>query len=119
MALYILSTVLIIIGTLFPSNYNLPNDWHYDKIAHFLMFGMWTFFYGIIRFLKAKYALWPVFLWGTFFGFLIEALQFVLPTNRSAEMLDLAADIAGVTIAVFLLYLVLKNVSNLRKSPTL
>lgn len=78
------------------------------------MFGIWTFFYGIIRFLKGNYALLPVFLWGTFFGVLIELLQMLLPTNRNAEWLDLAADIAGSAFAALLLYLILKNVSELR-----
>lgn len=114
-ALFGISTVLILYGTLFPSGNSIPEPfWNYDKVAHFLMFGIWTFFYGIIRFLKGNYALLPVFLWGTFFGVLIELLQMLLPTNRNAEWLDLAADIAGSAFAALLLYLILKNVSELR-----
>lgn len=110
--LLILSTLAILYGTLFPSDYNLPNSiWTYDKVLHFVMFGIWTFFYGIVRFLKGNYALFPVFLWGAFFGVVVEMLQYVLPTNRSAELLDLIADVTGSGFAILLLYMILKNVS--------
>jgi|SRR5690554_5497055 len=118
LALFALSTIAILYGTLFPSNNNIPDPfWNYDKVAHFLMFGIWTFFYGIIRFLNGRYALWPVFLWGVFFGVLIEALQMVLPTNRNAEFLDLVADISGSAFAILLLFIILKNVSELKRPP--
>lgn len=114
----VFSTIAILYGTLFPSDYNFPKSvWSYDKLAHFAMFGVWTFFYGIVRFLKGKFSLLWVFFWGSFFGVMIELLQFVLPTNRSAELLDLAADIAGSGFAVLLLYLLLKNVFDYESEP--
>lgn len=119
-ALFVFSTALIIYGTLFPVGYKMPKStWNYDKVIHFVMFGAWTFFYGIIRLLKGKHALWPVFLWGVFFGVLIETLQYLLPTNRSAEFFDLVADVLGSGFAILLLYLLLRNVSNLRRGPVM
>ncbi|MEX0608501.1 MAG: VanZ family protein [Balneolaceae bacterium] len=118
-ALLVLSTFAILVGTLLPSNYNLPIAiWGYDKVAHFIAFGVWTFIYGIIRFLKGKYALFPVFLVGSFFGIIVELLQFMLPTNRSAEFLDLVADLSGAAFAILLLYMILKNVSDFKSEPT-
>lgn len=113
-----LCTLVILYGTLFPSDYNLPKSfWTYDKVAHFFMFGSWTFFYGIIRFLKGRYNLMPVFILGSLFGITIEGLQYILPTNRSAELLDLIADISGSAFAILLLYMILKNVSAFKSGP--
>jgi VanZ family protein len=111
LALLILSTGVILYGTLFPVNYKVPKSLiGLDKLVHLVMFGAWTFFYGIVRFLKEKYSLLPVFLWGAFFGLLIEVLQHVLPTGRTPDFLDFIADITGTGLAVLILFILSKKV---------
>ncbi|MEX0721216.1 MAG: VanZ family protein [Balneolaceae bacterium] len=118
-SLLILSTIAILYGTLFPADYNLPDSiWSYDKVAHFVMFGVWTFFFGIVRFLKGNYSLFPVFLLSALFGVIVEMLQYLLPTNRSAELFDLVADVTGSGFAILLLYMILKNVSEFKSEAT-
>lgn len=81
------------------------------------MFAAWTFFYGIVRFLKDKYALTLVFIVGSLFGLTIELLQHFLPTGRSPELLDFAADISGTAAAVLLLYIISKKVPEFKNDP--
>ena len=87
------------------------NIWDYDKIAHFVLFAVWTFLYGIVRAIRKKRApnLIIVFTLGLTYGLLVETLQFILPTNRSPELLDFIADGLGSLVAVFLLKLMFKN----------
>ncbi|SMO43141.1 VanZ like family protein [Gracilimonas mengyeensis] len=69
------------------------------------MFGAWSFLYGIVRFFRGHLKLYPVLIWGTIFGLSVEILQHFLPTNRSFELMDLAADLAGTFVAIGILYL--------------
>lgn len=111
-ALLVISTGLIVYGTLFPSDYQISTSTPYlDKLVHFLMFGTWTFFYGLVRFLKGNLSLIPVLVWGALFGLTIELLQHFLPIDRSPEVLDFVADLSGTGAAVLLLYVLAKNVS--------
>ncbi|HBQ58090.1 MAG TPA: hypothetical protein DD671_00255, partial [Balneolaceae bacterium] len=53
LTLLIISTGLILYGTLFPVDYDVPKQLlGLDKVIHILMFGAWSFFYGLVRFLK-------------------------------------------------------------------
>jgi VanZ family protein len=81
------------------------------------MFGAWTFFFGIVRFLKGNFKLMVIFAGGTLFGIAIEVLQHLLPTGRSPELLDLVADIAGTVAAVILLYILSKTVPQFSPTP--
>lgn len=111
LGLLILFTGAILYGTLFPVYYDVPQSFMgLDKIVHFIMFAAWTFFYGLVRFLKDNFALYPVFLVGSLFGLLIEVLQHLLPTGRSPELLDFAADITGTGAAVVVLYILAQKV---------
>lgn len=115
LVLLIGSTVAILYGTLAPSDYTVPSSWlGYDKLGHFIMFSTWTFFFGLVRYLKNSYALLPVFITGSVFGLTIEILQHVLPTGRSPESLDFAADLAGILFALLMLYLLSKKVPGFR-----
>ncbi len=119
LTLLILSTGLIIYGTLFPENHNIQKiNFLNDKFVHFLMFLVWTFFYGIFRFMKKNYSLLPIFITGSLFGITIEVLQYFLPTNRHAELLDIGADLLGTGLAVVLLYVLLKKVPDFKIKPT-
>jgi len=111
--LLLLATIVIFAGTLFPSKPSLSiNIWDYDKIGHFLMFGGWTFLYGIFRAFKLKQRpnLTYVFILGSTYGLLIEFLQFVFPTNRSPEMMDFIADMIGALAAIGVLHFIFKRI---------
>lgn len=119
--LFFLVTVLILIATLYPSNKSFSFDiWDYDKVGHFIMFGGWTFLYGIYRaFKKArKPNLWIVFFLGSFYGLIIEVLQYIVPTNRSPELMDLVADIFGALAAILVLHLLFKKLFSSEEDPT-
>lgn len=81
------------------------------------MFGAWTFFFGLVRFLKDKFSLIPVFLVGALFGLIVEVLQHLLPTGRSPELLDFLADIAGTGVAILALYVLAKKVPEFKTHP--
>lgn len=116
--LLIISTIGILYGTLFPADYNVPRSFYgLDKVVHFVMFGAWTFFFGIVRFLKGNFKLMIVFTGGAAFGILIEVLQHYLPTGRNPEMLDLVADIAGTGAAVIVLYIISKTFTLFSPNP--
>lgn len=118
LTLLIISTGLILYGTLFPADYDIPDSlFGYDKVIHFIMFGAWTFFYGIVRFLKGKYTLFPVFVAAAIFGLAIEVLQYFLPTNRSAELLDFVADVSGTGFAILVLYILAKKIPEFKTDP--
>ena len=94
-----------------PSNYQVSVSLPYlDKLVHFIMFGTWTFFYGLVRFLKGNIKLLGIFIWGSLFGLTIEFLQYLLPVNRSPELLDFVADLSGTVVAVLVLFVLAKNV---------
>lgn len=75
------------------------------------MFVVWTFLFGIVRAVlkKKKPSLVMVFSLGLFYGLLIEALQFILPTNRSPELYDFIADALGSAVAILFLIPVFKR----------
>lgn len=105
-------TVFILAGTLYPAEYEIPSEfWDNDKLVHFLAFAIWTFLLGLFRFFKQQYTLWPILIWGLFFGMLIEVLQHLLPIHRSAEWLDFLADGLGSLAALILLALIRKHLT--------
>lgn len=119
LTLLVISTGAILYGTLFPVSYEVPKSFlGLDKLVHFVMFGAWTFFYGLVRFLKDKFKLTPIFLVGTLFGLIVEILQYVLPTGRSPEILDFVADITGTGLAILVLYLLVRKVPDFKTEPT-
>lgn len=108
----LLCTVAILAATLYPTSKSLSIDiFEYDKIGHFLMFLIWTFFYGVYRAIKKdkKPNLLVLFLIGCFYGLLIELLQHFLPTNRSPELLDFVADALGSLVAIIVLHFSFKS----------
>ncbi len=72
-----------------------------DKIAHFSLFGFWSYLFGSFMDGKWKgvhlFALTAVA--GTLFGALVEGLQLTLAVGRSFEVLDMVANAAGATCA--------------------
>lgn len=84
------------------------------------MFGGWTFLYGIFRAFKKERRpnLWIVFFLGSFYGLIIEVLQFIVPTNRSPELMDLVADTLGAMAAILVLHLLFKKLFENNEEPT-
>jgi len=84
------------------------------------MFGGWTFLYGMFRAFKMnkKPNLLTVFFLGTMYGLLIEVLQFILPTNRSPELLDFIADMTGALVAIGVLHVFFKKIFSTSTEPT-
>ena len=111
--LFAFTTLGTLAGTLLPaSSYDLPDAiWRQDKIGHFIMFLIWTTLFGAFLAVKShtKPKLLAVFLYSAAFGLVIEALQLTLPTNRSAELYDFIADIAGSLAAIGVLRLIFKR----------
>lgn len=105
-------TLGIFAATLYPSA-GMPKlkIFSYDKAGHFIMFGVWSFLYGLVYAIRKnkKPGFWKVFLFGAFFGILIEILQDVLPLNRSAELMDAVADMLGAGTAAVLLNVLLNR----------
>ncbi|MBO6585309.1 MAG: VanZ family protein [Gracilimonas sp.] len=118
LTLLIISTGAILYGTLFPVSYDVPRSLlGMDKLVHLIMFGAWTFFFGLVRFLKDKFKLIPVFIVGTLFGLIVEVLQYLLPTGRSPEFMDFIADLSGTGLAILVLYILAKKVPEFNTDP--
>lgn len=105
-------TLSAILLTLIPSDHLAPAFiWSFDKLGHILLFGFWTFLLGLHRYFENPDSpnLGSVFLTGVLFGGLIEVLQYILPVNRSAELLDWGCDIIGALGAILILRLLFNS----------
>jgi glycopeptide antibiotics resistance protein len=87
-------TLFIFILCTIPSS-GLPQG--NDKMAHFVAFGVWAFFW-LFSYKKAK----KTIVLGILFGIFIECWQYILPKSfhRGFEWLDMLADAIGVFIGV-------------------
>ena len=105
-------TLGMLILTLIPVDFLGPSRiWSYDKLGHLLLFGGWTFLFGLYLYSANAYRLhlFSIFTVGVLFGVLIEVLQYLLPLNRHAELFDIAFDSLGSLIAVLLLKWILPD----------
>ena len=97
---------------LFPTDYvSKINIRNHDKIWHFFVFLIWTILYGLVQAIRKNKPphLWLVFTFGLTYGLLVEFLQFILPTNRSPEIVDFIADALGSLVAVGVLHWIFKS----------
>lgn len=97
--LFMISTLMILAGTLMPSDSLPRNRWMlYDKVIHFLAFGGWSGLFYILRRHRKNVTrnVLAVIGYGSGFGLLIEILQYALPIRRSADIYDFIADVLGV-----------------------
>lgn len=88
---------------------NIP---HKDKVAHFVFYFVFTllwskYFRSLHR--DGKKARFMVFLFAVAWGILIEFSQLVLTEQRSAEVFDAGANIAGSAVAIIAIWLYRKN----------
>lgn len=88
---------------------------HIDKIAHFGMYGVWTFLVfrawsgtSYIPFMKL---IWLTFLLGTLTGVLLEYGQYVTTVGRSFEIADMIANAVGSFAGVWAAQLIVRRES--------
>ena len=116
---YILTTLLILFGTLMPYS-DLPEYqvFNYDKVMHLGAFMAWTLATGITwrAFQPKRVAI--LIIVPLLFGIAIEILQGILPTDRSPEWIDIIFDALGtfLGILIYLLLLSIKDQSERIKS---
>ena len=100
-------TLITFVITLLPVDNIVPQRaLSYDKIAHVLIFGGWTFILGYYRLLTrtAWHRLGWVCVSGIAFGALVEVLQHFLPFGRHGDLYDLLFDAVGSVLALLILY---------------
>ena len=111
---YILTTLLILFGTLMPYS-DLPEYqvFNYDKVMHLGAFMAWTLATGITwrAFQPKRVSLAILIIVPLLFGIAIEILQGILPTNRSPEWIDIIFDALGTFLGI-LIYLLLLNIKD-------
>lgn len=95
---------------------------HWDKLRHAGAFFVLTFLtlwsLGYTRFShpqRVKRILWAV-VYALFIGVLIEVLQIGIP-GRTADLLDLAADVAGIAAAFPALWTILRLKERVKPTP--
>lgn len=114
---YILTTLLILFGTLMP-NSDLPKYqvFNYDKVMHIGAFMAWTLATGITwrAFQPKRVSLAILIIVPLLFGIAIEILQGILPTNRSPEWIDIIFDALGTFLGI-LIYLLLLSIKDQSK----
>lgn len=104
--LCLLLTVSLTVALLFlgsrpgAGNFIPPVPW--DKLAHLVVYGGFGALAWIV--FASKSLIWPVFM-VAIIGFMDETMQYFTP-GRSADVLDLVADISGAVLAVLLLRLI-------------
>ena len=92
--LAIVWTIVMLIGCLTPHK-DIPEELSFfnDKSLHILIFVPFA-----VLWIAAGYRVVYVLIAGILFGALIEVLQGILPINRNADWLDLAADSLGAVL---------------------
>ena len=109
----ILYWIILLIATSLPAP-DLPDVWGSDKLKHFLAYAVLAFLLNLSllvqekRSLSSKQAAFMTLGICLFYGLFDEIHQIFIP-GRSAELLDLAADVTGaLTGVIIVLYLVRK-----------
>ncbi|GAB3945600.1 hypothetical protein GCM10028805_14970 [Spirosoma harenae] len=103
--LAIIWTIIMLIGCLTPHE-EIPGElatWN-DKVLHILIFAPFTLLWALTGFQVGR-----VLIAGILFGALIEVLQYILPINRSADWMDLAADSLGAVAGILIVWLLPKK----------
>lgn len=108
LVLIIILTSITLGLTLVPADFiGDQKIWSYDKLGHLLLFGAWTYLFGLYQLTSnsSSLHLFTIFLVGVGFGIAVEGLQHILPINRTADFFDVAFDSLGSFLAVLFLYI--------------
>ena len=109
----ILFLAILLIGCLLPGN-TLPNSetHNLDKVLHVILFLCFTFCslvgcikqsqYPMLHYFALKY----VTIFSVFLTLGIEVVQHFFIPRRGFEVLDIVADLAGITLAITLFFIV-------------
>lgn len=87
---------------------NLPSSWweiiSWDKLAHAIVYFVLAYFlYKGFRLKQTKSrAIWYAISLATFYGILMEFVQYAFFPNRYFEVLDIIANIVGIIVCAFL-----------------
>ncbi len=106
--------VLAMYLTLFPAEFittaaKLGNP----KLGHVILFGGWTFLFGItmmIYFEKPRISLFLVVLAGIVFGGFVELLQYLMPYDRTGSPADVGFNTIGAVAAGAALFFLRKKI---------
>ena len=103
--LAIVWTIIMLIGCLTP-HADVPTTLMTmnDKFMHVVIFVPFALLWVL-----SGFRLSSILIAGLLFGGLIEALQYILPINRTADWLDLVADFAGTVLGLGLAWVILKK----------
>ncbi|WP_373418676.1 VanZ family protein [Marinoscillum pacificum] len=87
---------------------------HADKVAHFGLFGGWSFlfYFGFAQYFNRK-VLWALLV-SLFFAISTEIIQYFIP-HRDADWLDGMADMVGSTVGVLFAFFVKKELNRVGK----
>lgn len=111
--LFFMVTGVILYLTLSPPD-ELPKQtlFKFDKLGHFVIFFGWTSLFGMLRVAQSgkKARLLSILFSAVLFGLMIELLQHLMPFKRSAEALDMIANLTGSLAALIPIYLLRKKV---------
>lgn len=111
--LFFMVTGVILYLTLSPPD-ELPEQtlFKFDKLGHFVIFFGWTSLFGMLRIAQSgkKARLLSILFSAVLFGLMIELLQHLMPFKRSAEALDMIANLTGSLAALIPIYLLRKKV---------
>lgn len=87
-----------------PSEYlSQSKIWSYDKLGHAVLFGVWVILYWMFRIsgnATPSGLLLEAMAISLSFGGVVEILQYILPINRGAEILDFVADAVGIVLGL-------------------
>ena len=99
----LLLVLLLMPGSSIPSTnvYAIPNI---DKVAHFILFGGLTFWWGLYFRSRIENGRWRVRVWTLVFyaimlGAVIEFVQLAFIPNRDFDLVDIAANSLGALIS--------------------
>ena len=121
---YLAGVILLLYSAIIVFLSILPDEWlgkltHIDKLFHFAAYGLLSFilffvlyFQSRIRLFK-KYSAIFTLVFTTLFGILNEVFQIFVP-SRSANLLDVTANILGSILMVLILKYNLNNLKRLR-----
>lgn len=95
--------------TLFPGEMLVTAArWGNPKLGHIILFGGWTFLFGLNMMVYFKRPFFPIYLMlimGIIFGAVVEMMQFMMPYGRTGTLADIGFNTAGVMAAGLLLWI--------------
>ncbi|MCC5934029.1 MAG: VanZ family protein [Balneolales bacterium] len=100
--------ILAMYLTLFPGDMLVSAArWGNPKLGHVILFGGWTFLFGMnmmVFFNKPRFPVFLMILIGIIFGAIVELMQFAMPYGRSGMVSDIGYNAVGASLAGLMLW---------------